>query len=260
MSDSVMMGIWKAVTAGVTLGAGWIIIEIILHIEKKALTRSKVDEALHLFVIRATKVVLWIILIIAALSMIGVSTASLVAVVGAGGAAIALALRDSLSNVAGGIILLINKPFIKGDTIELNGTVGVVDSIDLLTTRLHTFDNKAVSIPNGTMTTGILYNYTKEDKRRVDCVFSVSYSADFEHARELMRNVALSCEEIFKEPEPVMEVASLGENSVMMTCWVWCATCDYYNVQYYLQENVKIAFAEAGISIPYQQIDIHVVK
>lgn len=150
----------------VTLAVGWIAIRILLRIEKKALERSKLDEVLHLFILKGTKITLWVVLIVAMLPKVGISPASLVAVLGAGGAAIALALKDSLSNVAGGIIILITKPFSRGDTIEIGEITGVVDNIDLLTTQLHTFDNKLITVPNGTVTNSVLINYSGADKRR----------------------------------------------------------------------------------------------
>lgn len=246
--------------AAIVFFIGWIAIRIILRIEKKALEKFHLDEALHLFIIKATKVILWIILVITVLQKLGVSTTSLITVLGAGGAAIALALKDSLGNIAGGLIILINKPFSRGDTIEVADAVGIVDSIDLLTTQLHTFDNKVVTVPNGTIITSVLTNYSREDTRRVDCVFSISYSADIEQARTLMENVADSCEYILAEPEPLIGVASHGEHAVLMDFRVWCRTEHYYDVKYFLEENVKLAFDEAGINIPYPQLDVHISK
>lgn len=246
--------------AAITLIVGWIVIRIVLRIEKKGLVKSKLDEALHLFILKATKSILWIVLIVSILSRLGLETSSLIAILGAGGAAIALALKDSLGNVAGGIIILLNKPFYRGDTIEINGTTGVVDSIDLLTTQLHTFDNKVVTIPNGTITTSILINYSRENNRRVDCTFGISYDADILKAKEILYHVATGCTQVQMEPEPVIGVASHGDNAVLLDLKVWCSTSDYFDVKYYLEETVKLAFDEAGIEIPYPQIDIHMVK
>ncbi|MFR1723729.1 mechanosensitive ion channel family protein [Emergencia timonensis] len=246
--------------AVITLILGWIAIKIILRIEKKALAKSRLDEALHLFILKGTKVVLWILVIIAILPNLGISTGSFVAVLGAAGAAIALALKDSLGNIAGGIIILINKPFSRGDTIEVAGTMGMVDSIDLLTTQLHTFDNKVVTIPNGTITMSVLINYSQEDTRRVDCVFSISYEADILKAKEILLNVISCNPDILGEPAPIVGVASHGDNAVILDLKVWCSTESFFDVKYYLEENVKLAFDEAGIGIPYPQMDIHLVK
>ena len=239
---------------------GWIAIRIILRIEKKALERSNLDEALYLFILKSTRIILWIVLIVSVLPILGISPASLVAVLGAGGAAIALALKDSLGNVAGGIIILMNKPFNKDDTIEVSGTIGVVDAIDLLTTKLHTFDNKVVTIPNGTITTSILTNYSREQMRRVDCTFGISYQADIGKAKEILLAVAERCPKAQKEPEFVIGVSSHGDHAILMDLKVWCSTEDYFDVKYYLEENVKIAFDQAGIEIPYPQVDIHIIQ
>lgn len=246
--------------AVLTLILGWIAIRIVLRIEKKALEKSRLDEALHLFIIKGTKVILWIALAIAIAATLGIETTSFIAILGAGGAAIALALKDSLGNIAGGIIILINKPFSRGDTIEVAGTTGLVDSIDLLTTQLHTFDNKVVTIPNGTITMSVLTNYSREETRRVDCVFSISYEADILKAKEILLNVISCNPDILAEPAPIVGVASHGDNAVILDLKVWCSTESFFDVKYYLEENVKLAFDEAGIGIPYPQMDIHLVK
>ena len=241
---------------------GLIVIKLILRFERKILEKSTLDESVYLFVLRASKIALWVVLVIAVLPNIGVNPASLVTVLGAGGAAIALALKDSLGNVAGGILILINKPFAKGDTIELSGVIGVVDEIDLLTTQLHTADNKIVTVPNGTITTSVLINYSREERRRVDCQFSISYEADILHAKEILCNVAGCDERILQDEEhsPVIGVAEHGDSGIFMDLKVWCSTPDYFDVKYYLEENVKIAFDEAGIDIPYQTMDVHIKK
>lgn len=260
LSEKTIDTLEKVGGAAVTLFIGWIAISILLRIEKKALERSKLDEALHLFILKGTKAILWVLLAIMVVSKLGVSTASFVAVLGAAGAAIALALKDSLGNIAGGIIILINKPFSRGDTIEINEVTGIVDSIDLLTTQLHTFDNKVVSIPNGTITTSILINYSREETRRVDCVFGISYESDVLKAKEILWNVASCNPEILTEPAPLIGVASHGDHAVLLDLKVWCSTESLFDVKYFLEENVKLAFDEAGIGIPYPQMDIHVVK
>ena len=244
----------------VVLLIGVILIKAVLHFTRKILEKSSLDESVYLFVLRGTKVALWAVLIIAVLTMVGVPAASLVTVLGAGGAAIALALKDSLGNVAGGILILINKPFIKGDVIELGGVTGVVDEIDLMTTQLHTADNKIITVPNGTITTSVLTNYSREEIRRVDCQFSVSYDADLSQVKEILYNVAICNEDILKDREPVIGVAAQGESGILLDLKVWCLNSEYFDVKYYLEENVKIAFDEAGINIPYNTMDVHIIK
>ena len=250
-------------TAGQVLAIfliGILAIKLVLRFEKKILEKSKLDESVYRFVLRGTKFILWVVLIIAVLSSLGMEISTLVAVVGAAGAAIALALKDSLGNVAGGILILINQPFVKGNTIELNGVTGVVDAIDLLTTQLHTADNKIVTVPNGTINTSVLINYSREEKRRVDCRFSISYDADLMQAKEILYNVTLCNESIFQDPQPVIGVAGHGESAILLDLKVWCLNSEYFDVKYYLEENVKLAFDEAGINIPYQTMDVRIVK
>ena len=252
--------IFDLAMAAMILLVGLLVIKLLLRFTRRILEKSSLDESVYLFVVRAVKVALWAILIVAVLTMLGVPAASLVTVLGAGGAAIALALKDSLGNVAGGILILINKPFVKGDTIELEGVTGVVDAIDLMTTRLHTFDNKVVTVPNGTITTAVLTNYSREEMRRVDCQFNISYDSDLTHAKEILYNVALCKEEILKDREPVIGVAEQGDSGILLDLKVWCSTEDYFDVKYYLEENVKLAFDEAGIDIPYKTMEVHIVK
>ena len=241
---------------------GMIIIKLVLRFERKILEKSTLDESVYLFILRATKIALWIVLIVAILPVFGIPATSLITVLGAGGAAIALALKDSLGNVAGGILILINQPFIKGDTIELGGVSGVVDQIDLMSTQLHTFDNKIVTVPNGTITTSVLINYSREEVRRVDCNFSISYDADIFRAKEILHNVALCNEQIISEEERpwVIGVAEQGDSGILLDLKVWCSTPDYFDVKYYLEENVKIAFDEVGIDIPYNTMNVHIKK
>lgn len=249
-------------TALVILLVGAIAIKLALRFEKKMLEKSALDESVYRFVMRGTKIALWAVLIIAVLSSMGMNLTSLITILGAGGAAIALALKDSLGNVAGGILILINKPFVKGDTIELSGVTGVVDEIDLLTTQLHTFDNKIVTVPNGTITTSVLINYSKEEVRRVDCQFSIGYDADIFKAKEILYNVAVCNEMVLQDEnhQPVIGVAAHEDSGILLDLKVWCSTDDYFDVKYYLEENVKLAFDVASINIPYNTMDVHIVK
>lgn len=247
------------ITAAILIG-GWIVITILLRMEKKMLQKSRLDAALHLFILKASQVLMWIILIVATLPRLGISPSSLITVLGAGGAAIALALKDSLGNVAGGLIILINKPFSRGDTIEVEGVTGVVDSIDLLTTQLHSFDNKVVTIPNGTITTAILTNYSKEDIRRVDCLFGISVQSDIAKAKEILYQTAVQCPGAYKEPAYVIGVAEQKDSALWLDLKVWCSTADYYDVKYYLEENVKKAFDREGIIIPTPKMDVHIIR
>lgn len=258
--EAIKPKLWPICQAALIFFIGMIVIAILIKVEKRALKRSTLDESLYMFITRATKVACYIALIIMTLQRLGVSTSSLIAMLGAAGAAIALALKDSLANVAGGIIIIVTKPFRKGDTIEVigsNDVVGIVDGIDLMTTRLHTFDNKIMTIPNGTVTSSIVTNYSHADIRRVDCQYGVSYGTDIGVAKAHLAKVAKSDVRILDNPEPVIGVAKQGNSAVLIDLKVWCKTDDYLDVQYYLNEAVKDEFDKANIDIPFPQMDVN---
>lgn len=239
---------------------GIIVIKILLGITRRALSKTPLDSSLHTFIQNSTEAILVGILLITLLGVMGIPTSTFIAVLGACGAAIALALKDSLGNIAGGIIILVTKPFKRGDYIDITEVAGIVEEIDLLYTTLKTFDNKVVSVPNGKLTTSVMTNYSKEQTRRVDCNFGIGYEDDICKVKDVLLAVAESNPNIFKEPIPFVGVSSHGESCVNIDFKVWCKTEEYWNVKYFLEENVKLAFDEAGISIPYPQLDIHTKK
>lgn len=246
--------------AVVVFAVGMVLIKLALKITEKALGKTKLDKSVHKFVITATKYTLYIILAVVILTSLKVPTAPLVTVLGACGAAVALALKDSLGNIASGIIILANKPFIRGDVIEVTGITGIVQSIDLLVTTLKTTDNKVITIPNGTITASVLVNYSREEKRRVDLTFTVSYDSDIAKAKDVLLAVAESNSDIFADPAPVIGVAEHQDSAILLDLKVWCENSRYYDVRYYLEEQVKLAFDEANITIPYPQMDVRVIK
>ena len=249
-----------AIGAVIIVAVGLLIIKVVIGLSRKALTKTTLDESIYAFILNVLKIAMYIILTVVLLGHLKVPTAPLVTVLGACGAAVALALKDSLGNIASGIIILANKPFIRGDVIEVAGITGIVQSIDLLVTTLKTFDNKVITIPNGTITASVLVNYSREEKRRVDLTFTVSYDSDIAKAKDVLLAVAQSSPDIYQEPAPFIGVASQGDSAVLFDLRVWCDTDKYYDVKYYLEEQVKLAFDEANISIPFPQMDVHVVK
>ena len=244
----------------VVLLAGLLLIKFILGMTKKTLKKTSLDGAIHTFIISAMRIVLYIILVVVLLGVLEVHTTPLITVLGAGGAAIALALKDSLGNIAGGLLILVNQPFRKGDEIDIDGTYGEVEQIDLFVTTLRTYDNKVITIPNGSINTSVIVNYSLRERRRVDCKFGISYDSDLALAKSVLLEVAASNPDIYKDPAPFAGVASHGESSVVLDLKVWCDTDKYYSVKYYLTEQVKLAFDEADISIPYPQMDVRVIK
>ena len=239
---------------------GYIAIRISCGVIREVLVRSSLDEALHAFIINCIKIILWIMVIITALSYVGIPVSAFLTAQGAAGVAVALALKDSLGNFAGGILIIISKPFKKGDYIEDYQTAGQVEKIDLLYTTLITFDNKVITIPNGKLSNSTIVNYTRSESRRVDCVFSVTYGDDIAKVKELLQAVAESNPAIFTEPAPLIGVAKQGEGRIDVDLKVWCSTGDYQDVKYYLQEQVKLAFDEADVRMAYPQMEVQLKK
>lgn len=239
---------------------GLICMKIILKITKRSLDKSNADPSVYKFVTNAIKVICLIVLVTMCLGIMGIPMTTVVAVLGAAGAAIALALKDSLANVAGGLMIIITKPFNKDDLIDIGEVSGQVENIDLFLTTLKTFDNKTITIPNGLINTSILTNHSRETVRRVDCTFSISYGSDISKVKEILSAVCDTCPDILKEPEPIIGVANHGDSAVIMDVKAWCETDDYWDVKYFLEENVKIAFDEHDIEIPYPQMDVLIKK
>jgi len=242
------------------LAIGFFAIKLISVAVKKTLRKTSLDPVLHRFVVNGTSVILGILLLSGILSYLGVTLSAIVAMIGVAGAAIALALKDSLGNIAGGMIIIASKPFKKGDTVESGGIVGRVEQIDLLFTTLMTFDNKVVYIPNGNLSTSTIINYSAEDKRRVDCKFGISVKSSVSDAKEILYVVAEQSEMILKEPTPLVGVSEQSDGIVYLDMKVWCATDNYLTVKYFIEENVKLAFDEGGIDTQVRHLNVHVKK
>ena len=166
--------------------------------------------------------------------------------------------RTVLANIAGGVMIILTKPFSKDDLIDIGDVSGKVHHIDLFLTTLKTYDNKTITIPNGIVNTSVLVNHSQEEKRRVDCTFGIGYDDDIEHAKEIMRKVCDDNPLILTDPQPLIGVANHGESSVDMDLKAWCLTEHYWDVKYYLEEHIKVAFDENGIQIPFPQMDVHI--
>ena len=246
--------------AMLVLVVGWWIIRVIVRITEKAMDRANVDLSLHKFLSTLIGVLLKILLFISAASMIGIEMTSFIAIIGAAGLAVALALQGSMSNFAGGVLLLLFKPFRIGDTIDAQGYLGKVHLIHVLHTTLKTFDNKTIIIPNGALANGSITNYSVEENRRVDMSFGISYDDNIKLAKEILQKLVSEDERVMADPVPLVAVSELGESSINFVVRVWCNAAEYWNVFYAMQENVKLAFDQAGISIPFPQRDVHLYQ
>lgn len=240
---------------------GMILLTIIAKIFKKALKKTKLDVSLQGFFIKTTYTIGIILLLICALATAGISTTGLIAGFSAAGAAVALALKDSLANIAGGIVLLITHPFVTGDYIEMGDKEGKVFRIDIFQTVLVTNDNKTVVIPNGLLSSDAVVNYTKQEKRRVDIKIPVSYDSDIEAAKKSVLKAAANQEKVLKDADkPFVRVSEYNDNSVVLDVKVWCKTDDYWDVYYAMTESIRNCFKEDNIEIPYQRIDVCMVN
>ena len=223
----------------------------------KAVLASTKDEMLQSFVRSISYFLLLLIVVIASLSQLGINTRSLVALIGAAGLAIGLSLQNSLQNFAAGVMLLIFKPFKKGDFIETSGISGTVTQMGLVVLELRTGDNKTVLVPNSNVFSSTITNYSANETRRVDFIFDISYDDDIAQAKEIIREILEKDDRVLKEPKPVIAVSTLASSSVQIIARPWVNTPNYHAVYWQVTENVKIAFDKAGISIPFNQLDVN---
>ena len=189
--------------------------------------------------------------------MLGIETTSFVAILGAAGLAVGLALQGGLANFAGGVLILIFKPFKVGDFIDAQGHAGVVSEITVFTTVLKTPDNKTIIIPNGALSNGSMVNYSTEEKRRVDMVFGIGYGDDIAKAKQVLKRIVDEDERVLKDPAPQIVVAELADSSVNFNFRVWCTGSDYWSIYFDMNEKVKLEFDKEGVSIPFPQRDVH---
>lgn len=246
----------KLLLALATLIVGlWLINKVVNMTLSKM--ESTVDPTLHKFIGSLVSVGLKGLLLISVASMVGIATTSFIAVLGAAGLAIGLALQGSLSNFAGGVLILIFKPFKVGDLIEGGGHLGVVKEIQIFNTILTTADNRRVIIPNGVLSNNSLINVNVEPTRRVDFVFGIGYGDDIKKTKEILQRIADNDSRVLKDPAPTIVLSELADSSVNFTVRLWVNTADYWGVYFDTHEAVKVTFDAEGISIPFPQQDVH---
>jgi small conductance mechanosensitive channel len=232
----------------------------ITRIIERLMQKRKVDETLVSFVSNLGYVAMLAFVIIAALNKLGIQTASFIAVVGAAGLAIGLALQGSLSNFAAGILMIIFRPFKVGDYIEGAGVAGTVEAIQIFTTQLKTPDNKTVIIPNSKISSDNIVNYSTKGTRRVELVFGIAYDDDIDQARQIIMDIIEKDERVFKDPEPIVVLSELADSSVNLTMRAWSKSGDHWNIFFETNEKVKKAFDAQGITIPFPQRDVHIYE
>lgn len=246
--------------AALILVAGFIISNFIGKLVVKALEAKNVDPSIHGFIKTIITLILKLIFVLSALSTLNIDVNSFITALGAAGITAGIGLQSSIGQLASGIQILVNHPFKSGDYIDVGTVSGTVHEIKMMYTVLVTVDNKRVIIPNSYITSNNIINYNAENRRRLDLVFSIAYDDDIALAKETVLKVAAENKLVLTDPAPLVAVKEHGASSVNLACLIWCSADDYWTVYYYMQEAVKLAFDEKGISIPYGRLDVRVTK
>jgi len=239
-----------------TLVLGWFVVGLLRTFIRKLMERAKVDETLTSFTISVSYVAMMAFVVVSALGQLGMATASFVAVLGAAGLAVGLALQGSLANFASGVLLIIFKPFCKGNFIEAAGTAGIVEEIGIFNTVMNTPDNRRIIVPNSSITGGNITNNSANATRRIDLVAGVSYTDDLEKVRGILEEILAADERILPEPAPFVGVVELADSSVNFAVRPWVNAADWWPTRCDLQETIKKRFDKEGISIPFPQQDV----
>ena len=243
----------------VILAVGFLAAKLITKPVKSMLSRTRLDNVAIRYLVRMLKISIWVLALMMALDTIGVPVTSLLTLLAAVGAAVALAIKDNLANFASGVVLLFTKPFKAGDFIEVDGESGVIREIEIMHTYLDTPGNTRIAIPNTKMMTATITNYSAHELRRQDLCFSIGYEDDLEAARALLLELVQAHPLVLREPEePAVYVKEHADSAIVLLLRVWSKNEDYWPLQFDLQEKVKLLFDAQGITIPYPQMDVHV--
>ncbi len=248
----------KLLLALVTLVIGLWIIKVIIRGVRKVMDKRDMDATLKPFFVSLLGIALKVMLFITVVGMVGVQMTSFIAILAAAGLAVGMALSGTLQNFAGGIMILIFKPFKVGDVLEAQGFAGVVQEIQLFNTIMLSFDNKTIIIPNGGLSSGSMINYSTQPTRRVDMTFGIGYSDDIDKAKEILNGLLTNHDCVLKDPAHFIAVSELADSSVNFVVRAWVNAADYWTVFFFMQENVKKEFDKNNIGIPFPQRDVHV--
>ncbi|WP_313952997.1 mechanosensitive ion channel domain-containing protein [Accumulibacter sp.] len=250
----------KVVAAILIFLVGRWLARVVTNVARKAFQKAKVEDTLEKFLCNMLNAVLLVVVVIAAIGALGVQTTSMLAVLGAAGLAVGLALQGSLSNFASGVLIVAFRPYKVGDFIEAGGVAGTVKEVQIFTTIIHAPDNKKILVPNSQIMAGTIVNYSANPTRRLDLVVGCSYGDDVDEVRKLLNEIVASDERILADPAPTIEVVALGESSVNFVVRPWVNSADYWAVHFHLHAQVKKRFDQAGLHIPFPQRDVHVYQ
>lgn len=243
--------------AGVIVFLGRIVVRWLIKLSRKLMVRGNMDPILINFISTIANVALLIFVLLAALDQLGINTTSMIAVLGAAGLAVGLALKDSLQNFAAGVMLILFRPFKTGDFIDAAGVMGSVEQVNIFSTLMRTADNREVIVPNGQIYDGTITNYSARDTRRIDLVFSIGYQDDMLKAKNIMVDIVNGHPGVLSDPAPIVRVAELADSSVNFNVWPWVKSSELGVVRGEIIEQIKLAFDANGISIPFPQMDLH---
>ena len=256
ITDFFSSNVWNIVSFFAALIIGIVLIKVIIVVMKKVLTRTKVEEVARNFILAIIKFVLWLILILILLSIMGVQLTGVITALSAAILAVGMALQDNISNIANGIVIVVTKMFKKGDYITVGDKEGNIVEINFLFTTLFTPDNKKITIPNSTIVNSAVVNAGANPKRRVNFTFPVAYESDVEKVKSIVIDVMTSCGKVYLDPAPFCKLKEFGASSIDFFANCWCDSPDYWDVYYYVMENVFNEFKKNGISIPFQQVEV----
>lgn len=262
MESESVVGNWllNILMAAVIVFVGRIVVQWLVKLSRKLMVRSDIDPILINFISTIVNVLLLVFVIIAALDQLGLNTTSIVAVLAAAGLAVGLALKDSLQNFAAGVMLITQRPFKLGDFVEVAGEMGIVEKINIFSTLMRSGDNLEIIVPNGHIYADTITNYSARDTRRIDMIFSIGYNDDLKLAKTLMTDIVTAHEKVHADPAPVIRVTELADSSVNFQVRPWVNADDYWPVRSELIEQIKTAFDDNGISIPFPQMELHLDK
>lgn len=250
----------KIVIALLIFAIGRWIIRRIRKVMNRIMTKREVDVSLRAFLMSLVSITLMLFLIIIIIGVLGIDTTSFIALFASAGLAIGMALSGTLQNFAGGVMILFFRPFRVGDFIEAQGQSGTVKEIQLIHTLLNTPDNKTILLPNGPVSTGIINNYSREPRRRVDWTFGIAYGDDYDVAKATIEELLAADERVAKDPEPFIALTALADSSVNIVVRAWVDSSEYWNVYFDMNERVYKVFGSKGLNIPFPQMDVHLYK
>lgn len=252
---------WGIITALIVLIIGWISSRYFASMVRRLIERTpKIDKTIAPLLSQLVRYAILIVTIIIVLNQFGVATNSMLAVLGAAGLAIALALQGTLSNVAAGVMLIWLRPFSIGDYIKVDSIEGTVKEIGLFSTKFETANGVYIFVPNSQIWSSAIVNFDKEERRRVNIKVGISYEANIEEARKILLKIAKNDDRVLDRPEPAVYVDSLGDSAVILTFRAWVKSSDYYKVQFFFNEQIKLEFDKGNIEIPYNKLDVNLIK